>query len=99
MLLTASMLGMHPCCFPTPLYEITPRINSIAPVKQAGEGQGQICQEQPTALCLCSAYSELGGGGKSLDFATAEAAWRFPGISVQIHNQSFQFGGKDEEVF
>ena len=87
MLLAASTLGMHPCCFPTPLYEITPRIDSIAPVEQAGEGQRQICQEQPTALCLCSAYSEWGGGGTSLDFATAEAAWRLPDIGVQIHDR------------
>lgn len=101
MLLTASTLGMHPCaCFPTPLYEITTRIDSKAPVKQAVEGQGQISQEQPISLCLCSAYSEWGAGrGTSLDFATAEAAWRLPGVSVQICDQAFQFGVKDEEVF
>jgi len=98
-LLSASILGMHPCYFPTPLYEITPSINSIGSVKQTGEGQGQICQEQPTALLLCSAYAEQGGGGTSLDFATAESAWRLPGISVQIHDWSFPFGGKDKEVF
>lgn len=76
MLHTASTLGMYPCYFPTPLYEITPRIDAIAPEKQADEGQLQICQEQPTAPCLCSAYSEQKGGRTPLDFATAEAAWR-----------------------
>lgn len=57
--------------------------NPIAPAKQAGEGQLQICQEQPTALCSCSTYSEQRGGFWIL------TQQRLPG----------EFDGKDEEVF
>lgn len=98
-LLTAYMLGIYLCFSPTPLYEITLRIGFIVPTKLAGEGQGQTCKEQPTTLYLCSAYSEQGGGGISLDFVTAEAAWRFPGISVQFHDHIFRLGGKNKDVF
>lgn len=72
--LIACVLGIHLWFSPSTLFEITPRTDFIVLMKQAGEGQGQICMEQPTTLHLCSAYSEQGGGGISLDFVTAEAA-------------------------
>lgn len=58
MLFTASKLGMNPYYFPVPLHEIAPRIYSIASVRQTGEGQKQICQEQHTAAWFYSIQSE-----------------------------------------